>query len=147
MCGGNIIILTCAQDYYTVGVTGTEWIEYLTPKLIHILINSVKTVMWRDPIGQNRATQRVTWISATTGQSEWEQMWSHGLLPLWCKRTSGSSSSMAQALFVTAQGGEARRLIGDRPRSSAAGEGEARSPARAIRRPHRTASGASTCRG
>jgi hypothetical protein len=31
--------------------------------------------MWRDPIGRNRATQRVTWISATTGQSEWDQVW------------------------------------------------------------------------
>jgi hypothetical protein len=31
--------------------------------------------MWRDSIGQNRATQRVTWISATTGQSEWDQVW------------------------------------------------------------------------
>ena len=31
--------------------------------------------MWRDLIGRNRATQRVTWISATTDQSEWDQVW------------------------------------------------------------------------
>ena len=31
--------------------------------------------MWRDPIGRNSATQRVTWISATTSQNEWDQMW------------------------------------------------------------------------
>ena len=31
--------------------------------------------MWRDPIGRNCATQRVTWISATTDQSEWDQVW------------------------------------------------------------------------
>jgi hypothetical protein len=30
MCGDNVIILTCVQDHYTVDVTGTEGIEYLT---------------------------------------------------------------------------------------------------------------------
>ena len=55
MCGDNIIILTCAQDHYMVNVTGTEWIEYLTSKLIYILINSVITTMWRDRTVPRRA--------------------------------------------------------------------------------------------
>jgi hypothetical protein len=48
--------------------------------------------MWHDPIGQNRATPRVTWISSTIGQSEWDQMWPHGLIPLCCNRTRDSFS-------------------------------------------------------
>jgi hypothetical protein len=31
--------------------------------------------MWRDSIGQCEATRKATWILATTGQSEWDQMW------------------------------------------------------------------------